>query len=255
MHNICIALTMNTAIADYFHVASNLLRHSQIGFITGICRLDYSLLRPNSSLWILFIALYPWLGLLLSFLLPWMKQATVFSPQQWQPIIFMAAPGWYEILLFISIVFLSLTNWFTKKLELRPSYKVVFLWQSNPLIVLIAAFTKLSFKFRGDSIHIPQIKWNIELFLFPILKQHKGKCSALLKESQACSSESADTRAKVISGSFPGRTLCSHRDDCWGCLPSMSYVSPLRSHSPHVSPLLSLPLSLFTLSPNPNIKS
>ena len=151
MHNICIALTMNTAIAAYFHVASNLLRHSQIGFITGICRLDYSLQQPNSLLWILFIALYPWLGLALSFLLPWMKQAAVFSPQQWQPIIFMAAPGWYEILLFISIVFLSLTNWFIKKLELRPSYKVAFLWQSNPLIVLIAAFIKLSFKFRRDS--------------------------------------------------------------------------------------------------------
>lgn len=252
MHNICIALTMNTAIAACFHVASNLLRHSQIGFITGICRLDYSLLQPNSLLWILFIALYPWLGLALSFLLPRMKQATVFSPQQWQPIIFMAAPGWYEILLFISIVFLSLTNWFIKKLELRPSYKVAFLWQSNPLIVLIAAFIKLSFKFRGDSIHIPQIKWNIELFLFPILKQHKGKCS-------------------VLPGGITGMLIRKHRHKSQGhfwWIPRQDPVRPPRqlpglplfsvlceSFEKPLSPclpLLSLPLS--SLSPSPNIK-
>lgn len=97
-----------------FCIKSNLLQHWHI--IHQRYMWNKLLLCPNFEFWILMHSSLLLIRFASFLLVPLNKTKHSFSPHsKWQSIIFMAASGWYEILLFISVCFLSLKNWFTKK--------------------------------------------------------------------------------------------------------------------------------------------
>lgn len=99
-----------------FCIKSNLLQHWHI--IHQRYLWNKLLLCPNFEFWILMHSSLLLIRFASFILAPLNKTKHSFSPHsKWQSIIFMAASGWYEILLFISVCFLSLKNWFTKKQE------------------------------------------------------------------------------------------------------------------------------------------
>lgn len=98
-----------------FCIKSNSLQHWHNSAEVFV---EYTIAMPNFEFWILMHSSLLLIRFASFILVPLNKTKHCFSPHsKWQSIIFMAASGWYEILLFISVCFLSLKNWFTRKQE------------------------------------------------------------------------------------------------------------------------------------------
>lgn len=205
--------------------------------------LEYTITWPNFESWILLQSSLLLIRLASFIHVSLNRTKHCFSPlSKWQSIIFMVTFGWCEILLFISVCFLSLKNWFSKKQEIRANHKAGLLWWTDPLTGLITAFTKWSADIlqqtQGKKLPIRTSNRNRELFLLPStpkLKTPQMKCVKPCVESLQC---------------YPGAQMLA----LWAGFSQSPVELPQRYPDSRAPPCCSPRLSFSLLFLSPNIK-
>lgn len=167
---VCIAVNKSTAMAKCFHVTSNSLQHSRSS--TGLCRIDDLLLRPNSWLSILSLALHSWVGSPLLFSLPWTEQAnfvpgaaTVRYPSGCCRAMRDLPPHHRG--------FLKSNKSVGESMRHRPDWKAVFCWQSNSFLLLLSQnYLLTSFKCRAETTEQQGNFWTARRVTWLLLSPH-----------------------------------------------------------------------------------